>query len=159
MRFIKPPWLTHGGRTLTTGFCIEPLLTTMSDHRREEGLRGLQLPCIARRQTTLHSGSRYAQADAPDPTPSDHSALRARTDGHLRVWSTEAIYNASDPGYAGPKQLAAMSHHSGVIHTVRFSPNNRLLASGADDRIVCVYVLDPNPPTHQAGFGTSVGEE
>ena len=46
-----------------------------------------------------------------------------------------------------------MSHHSGTIHTVRFSPNGKYLASGADDKIVCIYVLDPNPPSHGAAFG------
>lgn len=59
-----------------------------------------------------------------------------------------------DPELAGkPKQLASMSNHSGTIHTVRFSPNGKYLASGADDKIVCVYMLDSNPPTHST-FGT-----
>ena len=47
-----------------------------------------------------------------------------------------------------------MSYHSGTIHTVRFSANGRYLASGADDKIVCVYILDPSPPSHSATFGT-----
>lgn len=46
-----------------------------------------------------------------------------------------------------------MSYHSGTIHSVRFSPNGRYLASGADDKIVCVYNLDPNPPSHASTFG------
>ena len=75
------------------------------------------------------------------------------TDGHVRVWSVDAIYNATDQSYAKPKQLASMSHHSGTIHTVRFSSNGKYLASGADDKIVCIYVLDPNPPSHTATFG------
>ena len=74
-------------------------------------------------------------------------------DGHVRVWSTEAIRNAGVPQFNGPKQLASMSTHSGTIHTVRFSSNNRYLASGADDKIVCVYTLDPNPPSHSSTFG------
>ncbi|KAI9860367.1 MAG: HIR complex subunit [Vezdaea acicularis] len=48
-----------------------------------------------------------------------------------------------------------MSYHSGTIHTVRFSSNGRYLASGADDKIVCVYTLDPNPPSHASSFGTN----
>ena len=74
-------------------------------------------------------------------------------DGQVRIWSTEAIYNAGHPDYAKPKQLASMSYHSGTIHTVRFSSNGRFLASGADDKIVCIYALDPNPPSHAATFG------
>lgn len=69
------------------------------------------------------------------------------------MWSTEAIYRAGDPGFVKPRQLASMSYHSGTIHTVRFSPNGKYLASGADDKIVCVYTLDPNPPSHSATFG------
>ena len=80
-------------------------------------------------------------------------------DGHVRVWSTEAIFNAADPDFPKPKQLASMSYHSGTIHTVRFSSNGRYLASGADDKIVCVYTLDPTPPSHAATFGTSLEQE
>lgn len=46
-----------------------------------------------------------------------------------------------------------MSYHSGTIHTVRFSPNGRWLASGADDKIICIYYLDTNPPAHSVSFG------
>ena len=75
------------------------------------------------------------------------------TDGYVRIWSTEAILKADDATYDKPRQLASMSHHSGTIHTVRFSSSGKYLASGADDKIVCIYVLDPNPPP-QASFGT-----
>jgi protein HIRA/HIR1 len=65
----------------------------------------------------------------------------------------EAITKADDPTYTGPRQLSHMSYHSGVIHTVRFSPNNKYLASGADDKNVLIYTLDPNPVTHATSFG------
>lgn len=48
-----------------------------------------------------------------------------------------------------------MSHHSGTIHTVRFSPNGRYVASGADDKFVLIYILDAGPPP-QTSFGTLV---
>ncbi|KAK4232487.1 protein HIR1 [Podospora fimiseda] len=76
-------------------------------------------------------------------------------DGHVRIWSTEAVYNVDDPTYDKPRQLCHMSHHLGTIHSVRFSPNNRYLASGADDRVICIYQLDPNPPSHATTFGTN----
>lgn len=73
----------------------------------------------------------------------------------MRIWSTEAICNTDDPSVANkPKQLASMSNHSGTIHTVRFSPNGKYLASGADDKIVCIYTLDANPPSHST-FGSN----
>lgn len=65
----------------------------------------------------------------------------------MRIWSTAAIYNASPADSAHnaiedkPRQLASLSNHSGTIHAVRFSPNGKYIASGADDKIVCVYAL------------------
>ncbi|CAL8583392.1 HIR complex subunit [Xanthoria parietina] len=87
-------------------------------------------------------------------SPDGSRLVTAAGDGYVRVWSVEAVFNAADPTFNGPKQLASMSYHSGTIHTVRFSGNGRYLASGADDKIVCVYTLDPHPPSHNATFGT-----
>lgn len=81
--------------------------------------------------------------------------LRYNIDGHVRIWSTEAIKNSGNPDYKEPKQLAAMSYHSGTVHSVRFSGNGKYLASGGDDKIICIYNLDPNPPTHTT-FGSSL---
>lgn len=52
-----------------------------------------------------------------------------------------------------------MSYHSGTIHTVRFSPNGKWLASGADDKIICIYYIDTNPPAHSASFGMQKRQE
>ncbi|KAJ5630757.1 TUP1-like enhancer of split [Penicillium longicatenatum] len=90
-----------------------------------------------------------------DVSPDGKRLVTAAGDGYVRIWSTEAIYNTGNPEFASkPKQLASMSNHSGTIHTVRFSPNGKYLASGADDKIVCVYTLDANPPTHGSTFGS-----
>ena len=75
-------------------------------------------------------------------------------DGFVRIWSTDAIYNAPDPSYSKPRQLCSMSNHSGTIHSVRFSGTGKYLASGSDDRIVCIYYIDPSPPSEFATFGT-----
>lgn len=85
-------------------------------------------------------------------SPDGKRLATAGGDGHVRIWSTEAIYNANDPSYKEPRQLCHMSHHLGTIHSVRFSPNGRYLASGADDKLICVYHLDKGPPP--ATFGT-----
>ncbi|KAF2813330.1 protein HIR1 [Mytilinidion resinicola] len=69
-------------------------------------------------------------------SPDGSRLVTAAGDGHVRIWSTESIFNSMNPEYSKPKQLAAVSHHSGTIHTVRFSGNNKYLASGADDKIV-----------------------
>ncbi|KAF2019037.1 protein HIR1 [Aaosphaeria arxii CBS 175.79] len=88
-------------------------------------------------------------------SPDGSRLVTAAGDGYVRIWSTEAILNSSNPEYTKPKQLAAISHHSGTIHAVRFSPNGKYLASGADDKIVCVYALDPHAPTHVSTFGSN----
>lgn len=87
-------------------------------------------------------------------SPDGTRLVTAAGDGHVRIWSTEAILNASNPAYTKPKQLASLSYHSGTIHSVRFSANGKYLASGADDKILCVYNLDPTPPAHTT-FGSS----
>ncbi|TAQ90546.1 hypothetical protein B7494_g1125 [Chlorociboria aeruginascens] len=88
-------------------------------------------------------------------SPDGSRLATAAGDGHVRIWSTDAILQAGDPNYSKPKQLCHMSYHSGTIHTVRFSPNGRWLASGADDKIICIYHLDTNPPSHSVSFGTN----
>ncbi|KAF2234921.1 Hira-domain-containing protein [Viridothelium virens] len=86
-------------------------------------------------------------------SPDGSRLVTVAGDGYVRIWSTEAIYNIDKPEYASqPKQLAAMTYHSGTIHSVRFSGNNKYLASGADDKLVCVYVLDTSAPPQHSTF-------
>lgn len=86
-------------------------------------------------------------------SPDGSRLVTAGGDGHARIWSTDAILNASNPSFTKPKQLASLSYHSGTIHSVRFSHNGKYLASGADDKFVCVYNLDPSAPSHTT-FGS-----
>ncbi|KAI0395483.1 protein hir-1 [Xylariaceae sp. FL0594] len=79
-------------------------------------------------------------------SPDGKRLATAGGDGHVRIWATEAIYEADNPSFDGPRQLCHMSHHLGTIHSVRFSPNGRYLASGADDKIICIYQLENGPP-------------
>ncbi|KAJ5587783.1 uncharacterized protein N7459_003548 [Penicillium hispanicum] len=131
MHIIKPVWLTHGGA-----------LVFATTHKLMDFWAGAG----ERKDFEVYSC---------DVSPDGKRLVTAAGDGYVRIWSTEAIYNTGNPEFASkPKQLASMSNHSGTIHTVRFSPNGRYLASGADDKIVCIYTLDSNPPTHASTFGT-----
>ncbi|KAH8649029.1 putative histone transcription regulator [Xylariales sp. PMI_506] len=87
-------------------------------------------------------------------SPDGKRLATAGGDGNVRIWSTEAVYNAEDKSFSKPRQLCHMSHHLGTIHSVRFSPNGRYLASGADDKIICIYQLESGPPPI-ATFGTN----
>ena len=89
-------------------------------------------------------------------SPDSSRLVTAAGDGYVRIWSTESIHNSTNQAYNKPKQLASMSYHSGTIHTVRFSPGGKYLASGADDKIVCIYMLDSGPPSHAATFGEDI---
>ncbi|KAL4905821.1 hypothetical protein BDW74DRAFT_152069 [Aspergillus multicolor] len=101
-----------------------------------------------------HGGERKAfEVYSCDVSPDGSRLVTAAGDGYVRIWSTEAICGSEDS--SKPKQLASMSNHSGTIHTVRFSPNGKYLASGADDKVVCIYTLDANPPSHAASFGSN----
>lgn len=113
MRFLRPPWLNHGG------------------------------------------DKKNAEVYSCDVSSDGKRLATAAGDSHVRIWSTEAIERANDPTYDGPKQLASMCHHMGTIHAVRFSKNCKYLASGADDKLVCIYQYDPSTPSHAAAFGTN----
>ncbi|KAK3100923.1 HIR complex subunit, partial [Teratosphaeriaceae sp. CCFEE 6253] len=102
-----------------------------------------------------HSGEkRDAEVYSCDVSPCGTRLATGAGDGHVRVWSTAAILHASDPSNTAPKQLASLSHHSGTVHSVRFSKNGKYLASGADDKILCVYQLEPGAAGH-ATFGSN----
>ncbi|KAI5795776.1 TUP1-like enhancer of split-domain-containing protein [Geopyxis carbonaria] len=78
-------------------------------------------------------------------SPDSERLATGGLDGNVRIWSTKAIFKSMEPsGEQLPKQLCSLSHHSGAVLAVRFSGNNRYLASGSDDKIVLVYERDMN---------------
>lgn len=86
-------------------------------------------------------------------SPDGTRLATAGGDGYVRIWSIDAIKHAGDAAYSMPRALAHMSNHTGTIHAVKFSPNGKWLASGADDKILCIYRLDPSRPVVNATFG------
>lgn len=74
-------------------------------------------------------------------------------DGNVRVWDTNAIYEALASDSTDPRQLCSMTNHNGAVLCVRFSGSGRYLASGSDDKIVLIWEID----TQNAGqtFGST----
>ncbi|KAI9738986.1 MAG: HIR complex subunit [Claussenomyces sp. TS43310] len=94
-----------------------------------------------------HSGEQkdfevYSCHVSPDGT----RLATAAGDGYVRIWSIDAVENAGDASYTKPKQLCHLSKHSGSVTVVRFSRDGRWLASGADDKVICIYELDYQVP-------------
>lgn len=158
MHLIKPTWLTHGGPYDRLD-SHKHIPKTPTEHLES----GLTI-ALQERKRTLRSIVAMSQQMVLDWLPQPEVSWEYQNaiygpslplqDGYVRIWSTEAIYRAGDTSFNKPRQLASMSYHSGTIHTVRFSPTGRYVASGADDKIVCIYILDPNPPSHSSTFGT-----
>jgi protein HIRA/HIR1 len=48
-------------------------------------------------------------------SPDGERLATAAGDGHVRIWSVDAIVNAGDASYPKPKQLCHMSYHSGTV--------------------------------------------
>ena len=169
MHLIKPSWLSHSGEYSLFGPLATPSVWCRRRRRRRPEAN---LVDVARRVSQANKRTSRSTAATSRPMASawprpaevrspiesraaSLNAERQEIDGHVRIWSTESIRNANDKTYTKPRQLCHMSHHLGTIHSVRFSPNNRYLASGADDKIICIYQLDKNPPSHTATFGNA----
>ena len=58
------------------------------------------------------------------------------------MWSLAAVRAATDAAAAAqPRLLCTMTNHAASVNAVRWSPDGMLLASGADDGVVLVWVL------------------
>ncbi|KAJ2743192.1 HIR complex subunit, partial [Coemansia sp. BCRC 34490] len=88
----------------------------------------------------------------------------AGMDNKIRIWNTGAITkptaaatadNDSENSTAAPRLLSTLTAHSGAVLCVRFSPNARYMASGADDMIVLIWERDSNSDAGQAGGDVS----
>eukprot|EP00887_Chlorella_sp_A99_P002134 scaffold21.g2134.t1 len=87
------------------------------------------------------------------------SGLRFATggvDAQVKVWSLPVALDArrelaerEGAGGDDPRPLAVLADHTAPVNVVRFSHNNRFLASGSDDKMACVF-------EHRAGPGGAV---
>lgn len=68
-------------------------------------------------------------------------------DGKIKIWSIETFYKYKNESTSAInnkecRPLCSMSRHEGAITCVRFSPNNRFLATGSDDKLVLIWEKD-----------------
>ncbi|PSC72094.1 HIRA isoform X1 [Micractinium conductrix] len=76
-------------------------------------------------------------------------------DSQVRVWSMAPVLDARKEGSGAPLALATLSDHSSTVNTARFSKNGRWLASGSDDRMICIYEHRPGPSGSTLGGGAA----
>ncbi|CAI5756807.1 unnamed protein product [Candida verbasci] len=85
-------------------------------------------------------------------------------DGNIKIWDIKTIqsfYKLSTdlkispielPDKSIQRPLCSMSRHNGVVTSLKFSPDNRWLASGSDDKIVLIWEID-NSQRPKSSFG------
>eukprot|EP00300_Choanocystis_sp_HF-7_P025385 c271_g1_i1.p1 GENE.c271_g1_i1~~c271_g1_i1.p1 ORF type:complete len:855 (+),score=156.17 c271_g1_i1:98-2566(+) len=59
-------------------------------------------------------------------------------DKEIRIWKFEAITSSANVEQS-QALLAILTHHTGVVNCVRWSPDSSLLCSGSDDKMVAVW--------------------
>lgn len=128
-----------------------------------------------------HLHGTFASAGNPifsvDVDPSGKRLVTCGQDNKIKIWSTSPILSdqAEAQGEAiFPRLLATLTDHLGAVNVARFAPlgldarpylgssiakaatihasSPPLLASGADDKLICIYELKPGPG--RAAFGT-----
>ena len=129
----KPEWVNHDGEALTP-------LGLATAHGA--------LPPAACSWQHAPAGKQLFSVDI------DCTSARVCTSGEdckVKVWDFVSVSNAAAEQSSRPRLLASLSDHTGPVNTARFSPSGRQLASGSDDKLVLLYVLNPGPGRAQFG--------
>jgi protein HIRA/HIR1 len=80
----------------------------------------------------------------------------AGLDQKVKIWNLPAALNAKQEADSSvPPLLATLTDHFGPVNVARFARKADLLASGSDDKIVCIYELRDG--RGQRSFGSSEG--
>jgi protein HIRA/HIR1 len=97
-----------------------------------------------------HSGPIYSI----DVHPGGTRFATAGSDHKVKLWSLLPLLDARfDADAEGTRLLATLTDHHAPVNVVRFSRGGRQLASGSDDKLVCVYELREG--TGSAAFGST----
>ncbi|KDQ18757.1 hypothetical protein BOTBODRAFT_153623 [Botryobasidium botryosum FD-172 SS1] len=120
MRFTKPSWVSHKGRT--------PM------HARAPIAAALLTPSPDANQKRVSIFSIHVHPDGS-------RLATGGLDAKVRIWSTLPILRSEAED--SPKSLCTLGMHSGPVLTVRWSHSGKWLASGSDDTIIMIWDLDP----------------
>lgn len=80
----------------------------------------------------------------------------AGLDYKVKIWNLIPVLNSTaevDPSV--PRLLSTLGDHFGPVNVARFAKKTNLLASGSDDKLVCIYELREGPGAQS--FGSSEG--
>ncbi|KAK9842260.1 hypothetical protein WJX81_003301 [Elliptochloris bilobata] len=105
---------------------------------------------VQKPEWVAHSGPVYSI----DVHPGGTRFATAGSDHKVKVWSLLPLLDARlDGDIDCARLLATLSDHHAPVNAVRFSHDGRLLASGSDDKLICLYELREG--TGSAAFGSA----
>ncbi|KAK9830498.1 hypothetical protein WJX72_012086 [[Myrmecia] bisecta] len=100
-----------------------------------------------------HAGTTILSADIH---PQGTRFATAGNDQKVKIWNLAPVLDPNNENdSACPRLLATLADHFGPVNVARFSHNGRYLATGSDDKTVCLYELRPG--AGQSTFGSSEG--
>eukprot|EP00208_Stichococcus_sp_RCC1054_P007374 CAMPEP_0206146678 /NCGR_PEP_ID=MMETSP1473-20131121/31103_1 /ASSEMBLY_ACC=CAM_ASM_001109 /TAXON_ID=1461547 /ORGANISM="Stichococcus sp, Strain RCC1054" /LENGTH=256 /DNA_ID=CAMNT_0053543325 /DNA_START=283 /DNA_END=1049 /DNA_ORIENTATION=- len=89
-----------------------------------------------------------------DVHPQGTRFATAAADNRVKIWNMLPVIDVNqETDKSAPKLLATLADHFSAVNVARFSRSGRFLASGADDKLVCIYELRPGPGGR--AFGSS----
>ena len=108
---------------------------------------------VVLRLLRCHAGSPIFSIDVH---PGGTRFVTAASDHKVKIWNLLPVLEAQQEARKDcPRLLATLADHFGPVNIARFSQAGRHLATGADDKLCCLYELHAG--RGQSGFGSSDG--
>lgn len=139
----KPSWVA------TTGVCVYVIDTHPDGPPAPSPLSHASGPCPSMSLPSPPGCPIFSV----DVHPGGDKVATCGSDNKVFIWNMQPILSHQaevDPSV--PKLLATLSDHYGPVNVVRFSPNGQYIASGSDDKLVCIHEQKAGPG--KAAFGS-----